>query len=379
MQAIQPQVYTMMVMLSAMVSAISTPLIAILYDPTKPYMVNRRRTIQHTPPSTELGVVLKIHDREDIARFIDFIEVSNPTVSTPISIYGLHIIQLVGRGYPRLIDHVKLEQYSKYAIYETIHQAMKLYQESKSECIRYRAYTAMSPKRTMYRDICELALINRATLILLPYHKNLPRNHHRTVLVSNVLANAPCSVGVLLDKGHFRRNLMQMVDPSDSQAQFHQLVLLFLGGADAREALYYADRMVGNLNVRLTVVRFLAYNGEGDDEMEKKLDDGVVTWFWMKNEGNRRVNYREVEVRNGEETLATVHAMNDNMFDLWIVGRRHGINPVLLEGLTDWSENNELGVIGDYVSSMDCDAAASVLVVQQQVLREQKHWLRRLW
>ena len=27
------------------------------------------------------------------------------------------------------------------------------------------------------------------------------------------------------------------------------------------------------------VVRFLSYNGEGDSEMGKKLDDGVVTWF----------------------------------------------------------------------------------------------------
>ncbi|KAI3410806.1 Na_H_Exchanger domain-containing protein [Psidium guajava] len=378
-KVIEPQVYTMMVMVSAMVSAISTPLIGILYDPTKPYMVNRRRTIQHTPPSTDLGMVLKIHDEEDTARFINFIEASNPTMSAPISIYGLHIVQLVGRGYPRLIDHGKLEQYSKYAIYETIHQAMKVYQESKSECISYQAYTALSPKRTMYRDVCELALNNKATLILLPYHKNLPRNHHRTVLVSDVLANAPCSVGILLDKGHCRSNSMPVVNPSDIQAQSQQLVLLFLGGADAREALYYADRMVGNVNVRLSVIRFLAYNGEGDDEMEKKLDDGVVTWFWMKNEVNRRVSYREVEVRNGEETVATVHAMNDNTFDLWIVGRKQGINPVLLQGLTDWSENNELGVIGEYVSSMDCDAAASVLVVQQQVLREQKHWLRRFW
>ncbi|KAL3752481.1 hypothetical protein ACJRO7_013179 [Eucalyptus globulus] len=377
-EVIQPQVYTMMVMLSVLVTAVSTPLIGILYDPTKPYMVNRRRTIQHTPPSTELGVVLKIHDEEDTAKFINFIEASNPTVSSPISIYGLHLVEIVGRGYPRLLDHEKLAQYSTYAIYETIHQAMKVYQESKSECISYKAYTAMSPKRTMFRDICELALINKATLILLPYHKDLPQNHHRIVLVSAVLANAPCSVGILLDKGHFRSNSMLAVNPTDFQAQLHQLVLLFLGGADGREALYYADRMVGNQNVRLTVVRFLAYDGEGDDEMEKKLDDGAVTWFWMKNEMNRRVNYREVEVRNGEETVATVHAMNDNTFDLWIVGRKHGINPVLLRGLEDWSENSELGVMGDYVSSLYCDAAASVLVVQQQVLREQKHWLRRL-
>ena len=65
------------------------------------------------------------------------------------------------------------------------------------------------------------------------------------------------------------------------------VVLFFLGGADSREALAYADRAAPNPEVSLTVIiRFLSYNNIGDDEMEKKLDKGVVTWFWVKNERN---------------------------------------------------------------------------------------------
>ncbi|KAL6967765.1 Cation/H(+) antiporter 24 [Sarracenia purpurea var. burkii] len=110
----------------------------------------------------------------------------------------------------------------------------------------------------------------------------------------------------------------------------HHFAVLFFGGADAREALAYADRMAGNSEVSLTVTRFLSHNGEGDDEMEKKLDDRLVTWFWVKNEGNERVIYREVVVRNGDEMMAAIRAMNHSeYYDMWIVGRKQGINPVM--------------------------------------------------
>ena len=43
-----------------------------------------------------------------------------------------------------------------------------------------------------------------------------------------------------------------------------------------------------------------------------------------------------------------------------------------MEGLSTWTENQEeLGIIGDYVSSTDFVAMDSVLVVQQQILRGQ--------
>ncbi|KAL6967760.1 Cation/H(+) antiporter 24 [Sarracenia purpurea var. burkii] len=128
--------------------------------------------------------------------------------------------------------------------------------------------------------------------------------------------------------------------------------------------------MAGNSEVSLTVIRFLPYNGEGEDEMEKKLDDGLVTWFWVKNEGNERVIYKEVVVKNGDETVAAIQTMNHSEnYDLWIVGRKQGINPVLIQGMSSWSQNHELGIIGDMVTSMDFGSNASVLVVQQQVLR----------
>ncbi|KAH0997609.1 hypothetical protein GBA52_021473 [Prunus armeniaca] len=371
--------FTLMVLAITSWTAIATPFISILYDPTRPYQVHKRRTIQHTPPEdSELRILLCIYDEDSTAALINLLEISNPTLSTPFVIFTLRLIDLVGRASPVLIDHEKQEDHdSKYAVSHTIHSALKNYQESKGECIEIHPFTAIVPNRTMYQDICDLALVKKATLIILPFHKEcldtlggklteLVRLGVRSVN-SNVLNHAPCSVGVLVDKGHVRHTYMAF------RNNVLHFAVLFLGGADAREALCYADRMAGNLNVSLTVIRFLSHNSEGDDEMEKKMDDGVVTWFWVKNERNERVSYREVVVRNGEETIAAIQAVSDdnNNYDVWIVGRKQGINPVLLEGLSNWSENDELGIIGDFVSSYDFGGTASVLVVQQQVLRGQ--------
>lgn len=364
--------FTLLILLTAAVTGTCTALISILYDPTRPYMVNKRRTIQHTSPENEVRIVLCMHDLESVDGLIKLVEVSNPTVSSPFSIFALHLIELVGRAAPLFIDHEEQELPSKYRSSEAILGALKLYQESQNAYLKLRTFTAVSPKKTMYQDICKLALECKATLVILPFHKeHLDVGGAEVVLAgvrsvnSHVLAHSPCSVGILVDKGNFQR----AVPAIPTENSVHHLVLLFLGGADAREALVFADRMAGNRSISLTVVRFLSYNFNGDDEMEKKLDDGLVTWFWVKNEKNDRVVYREVVVRDGDETIAAIQAMNEDSYDLWIVGRKHGINPVLLEGLTNWSENQELGVIGDYLTSVDFGSSASVLVMQQQIMR----------
>ncbi|KAH7542770.1 hypothetical protein FEM48_Zijuj02G0110200 [Ziziphus jujuba var. spinosa] len=368
--------FTLMVLLTVTTTAIVTPLISIVYDPTRPYMVNKRRTIQHTAQSTELRILVCIHDQESVSAAIDLLEATNPNLSSPFSIYALRLVELVGRAAPLFIDHEKQPEPSRYADSDTIHNALKRYEEIRRGFVKIHAFTAVAPKRTMYQDICELALLNKATFIILPFNKERIEKIGGTELVrvgvrsvnSNVLAHAPCSVGVLVDKGHLRNPLMAY----SYRHSIERFAVLFLGGADSREALAYADRMAGNMDVSVTVIRFLSHNGEGDKELEKKLDDGVVTSFWVKNEVNERVVYREITVRNGAETVAAIQAINDESYDLWIVGRKEGINPFLLEGLEDWSENHELGVIGDYVASDDFGGNASVLVVQQQILREQK-------
>ena len=362
--------FTLMVLVSTLMTAVATPLFSTLYNPTRPYMVNKRRTIQHTAPNAELHLVACIHDQESVTWLINLLEVSNPTLSSPFVVYALHLVELLGRAAPIFIDHEKHEKQYGEANYATVHSALKYYQETRGDFVRIHPFTAVSPRKSMYQDICELALVKKATLIILPFHTgSIDMNGNISHLVNtNILDHAPCSVAILVDKAQQRSQLMSR----SIRGSTYHFAVLFLGGADAREALAYADRMAGNPDVSITVIRFLTENYERDDGLEKKLDDGLVTWFWVKNEANEQVIYREVVVRNGEETVSAIQAMNNDLYDLWIVGRTHGINPTLLEGLAHWSENRELGVIGDYVASVDFSSTASVLVLQQQVLRGQR-------
>ncbi|KAL2470975.1 Cation/H(+) antiporter 25 [Abeliophyllum distichum] len=369
--------FTMLVILTVTVTAIATPLISVLYDPTRPYMVNKRRNIQHTPFNTELHIVACIDGEESLAGLINLLEVSNPTTNSPFSVYALRLVELVGRAAPVFIDHENQENGSDDSDFNSIHNALKIFVEAVGESIKMHSFTTITSKRSMYQDICELALVKKASLIILPLYKKHLDNLNGTELLiqgnqsvsTNVLAHAPCSVGILVNKGSYYQN--HLVSCA-MRLSVHHFAVLFLGGSDAREALAYADRMAANQDVSLTVIRFLSHENEGDNEMEKKLDDGLVTWFWVKNEGNNQVAYREVVVKNGLETIAAIQAMNAEYYDLWIVGRNYGINPILLRGLSYWSENKELGIIGDFVASADFDSSASVLVVQQQILREQE-------
>ncbi|XP_057789778.1 cation/H(+) antiporter 24-like [Salvia miltiorrhiza] len=352
--------FTAMALSAATVTAVVTPLISILYDPTRPYLLDKRRNIQHSPPNAQLHILACIHSQENLSGLMSLLQVSNPTASTPLSVDALCLEELIGSN-PVLIDH-QAEDEDEAPEKSTVHNALKMFQEARGgDCLKIFYYTTITSRRTMYQDICELALANKACLVVLPLEEGgQPLN-------SEVLVHAPCSVAILVDRSP-RQNLIH----GALRSPMRHLALLFLGGADAREALAYADRMAGNPDVWLTVVRFLPENSEGDKSMEKKLDDGLVTQFWLKSEGKEQIIYREVVVKNGEETIAAIQGMDKQSYDLWIVGRKHGINPLLLGGLSNWSNENELGVIGEFIASADFNSRASVLAVQQQILRGQE-------
>ncbi|KAK8555940.1 hypothetical protein V6N13_070016 [Hibiscus sabdariffa] len=369
--------FSMLVFGNAILMGIHVPLISILYDPSKPYMVDQRRTIQHTAPNDHLRILLCIKDKEHLPSLVNLLQLSYPTVQNPFSIHAFHLVELIGRANPLFIDHQnqKLEELvTRFPDWDKIHHALNLYQQGKQDCVDLHFFSASTTIVTMYQDVCKLALVSGSVIIVLPLEKKFDGEiattkqwggGNRSVIIQ-VLENAPCSVGLLVDK----------VDRWYSQSQVSQeiacnIIVLFLGGPDSREALSYSNMIVRNPRVSLTVVRFLSSNGEGDDKMQKKMDDKLVTSFWVQNERNKRVAYREVVVRDGADTIATILGMaKEKYYDMWIVGRQQRINPFLVEGLSTWTDNQEeLGIIGDYVSSSDCVNADSVLVIQKQVLR----------
>ncbi|KAH1066700.1 hypothetical protein J1N35_031687 [Gossypium stocksii] len=340
--------YSLMILGTIVVVGILTPLIGILYDPSKPYMLKQRRTIQHTAQGDHLRIL------------------------NPLSLHAFYLVELIGHANPAFVEHQnqELEDLSgRFPDLEIIHHALKQYQERREECVELHLFSAAAVKPTMYQDVCKLALISKAVFIILPLEKKLDAEMETTEqwggesgsIITQILDNAPCSVGLLVEKAE-RWQLPQIAS--------YNFIVLFIGGPDSREAVAFSDRMSGNPCVSLTVVRFLASNAEGDDEMQRKLDDGVVTSFWVKNDANERVNYREVVITNGEDTASAIVGLAaEKYYHMWIVGRKQGINPRLLEGLSTWSDHKEeMGILGDYLSFSESVNSDSVMVVQKQVL-----------
>ncbi|KAF6174092.1 hypothetical protein GIB67_020274 [Kingdonia uniflora] len=127
----------------------------------------------------------------------------------------------------------------------------------------------------MHDDVCSLALKKRSLLVIISFHKqwliegtiessNVVRN-----LNLHVLGKAPCSVEILIDHRHMgsSRSLL----PS---TLLYCVVVLFFGGADDREALSYARRMLEQQNITLTAIQFSSR--DGGEVMERMLRYGCV-------------------------------------------------------------------------------------------------------
>ncbi|VAH20249.1 unnamed protein product [Triticum turgidum subsp. durum] len=76
---------------------------------------------------------------------------------------------------------------------------------------------------------------------------------------------------------------------------------------------------------------------------------------------------QEELVGDMEKIVEVLRGLDKAGYDLVIVGMRHRWYPVMsANGLSDWSECPELGVIGDLLASSDFDTPYSVLIMKQQ-------------
>lgn len=379
--------FAIMVIVAVVMTGIITPIVTAIYRPARRFLPYKRRTIQRSKPDAELRALVCIHTPRNVPTIINLLEASHPTKRSPICVYVLHLVELTGRASAMLIVH-NTRKSGRPALNRTqaqsdhIINAFENY-EQHAGCVSVQPLTAISPYSTMHEDICNLAEDKRVAFIIIPFHKQQTvdggmeaMNPAFRMVNQNVLANSPCSVGILVDRG-----LNGSTRLAANQIS-HHIAVLFFGGADDREALSYAWRMSSHPGISLTVMRFVPGDDaaqshvdqdrprvltvETDDALERKLDEELIKEFRMKNVTDESIVFTEKLVNNGEETVAAIRSM-DSIHDLFIVGRGQGMISPLTAGLTDWSECPELGAIGDLLASSDFAATVSVLVVQQFV------------
>ncbi|XP_043695670.1 cation/H(+) antiporter 15-like [Telopea speciosissima] len=389
-KVIDENAFALLVLMTMLMTSIIMPIISEFYRPARRFIPYKRRTLQTSKLDSELRILACIHTPRNVPTIINLLEASHPTKKSPISVYALHLVELTGRASAMLIVH-NTRKSGRPALNRTqaqsdhIINAFENYEQHVGG-VSVKPLTAISPYSTMHEDICNLAEDKRVAFILVPFHKQQTvdggmeaTNPAFRTVNQNVLANAPCSVGILVDRG------LGGTARVASSHTAHHIAVLFFGGPDDREALSYAWRMSEHPEVNLTVLRFLPgkdtidpmipsdddgslkiLNVITDNEREKKRDDLFISEFQLKIVNDKSIVYTERVVNNGEETVAIIRTM-ENIYDLYIVGRGQGMISPLTAGLTDWSECPELGAIGDLLSSSDFAATISVLVVQQYV------------
>ncbi|CAI9272206.1 unnamed protein product [Lactuca saligna] len=382
--------FAIMVVVALVMTAVITPVVTIIYKPTRRFAPYKRRTILKTKPDSDFRTLVCIHTPRNVPSIINLLDASNPNQKSPLSVHVLHLVELTGRASAMLIVHNSRKS-GRPAANRTQAQSDHIINafenfEQHAGFVSVQPLTAISPYSTMHEDICSVAEDKHVAFIILPFHKQQTvdggmevTNPAYRIINQNVLANSPCSVGILVDRGFGGATRI-----AGNQIS-HSLAAVFIGGPDDREALAFAWRMSSHPGSTLTVMRFVAgtdieqpsTSGRvendpriltvvTDSDREKQEDDEFIHQFRTLIENEESIVYTETVANNGEETVGAIRSVGD-VHDLFIVGRGQGTFSPLTAGLTDWSECPELGAIGDLLASSDFAATASVLVIQQYV------------
>ncbi|XP_047315752.1 cation/H(+) antiporter 28 [Impatiens glandulifera] len=348
----------------------------------------QRMALQWLDTSVELRILLCVHGPQNTNASINFIEISRGTSNPGIVVHLTDMIELTDKIAASLVhgqgaDAVTVTDKDVIDTRDQITQAARVYVEEDGDGIGVERMLALAPINNMHQDICILAEDLMVSLIVLPFHKDRQPDGRLGVGHSGfrhvnrkVLRHAPCSIGILVDRG-----LGSIQRISRSSISLNAAVI-FIGGKDDREALAYAGRVARHTGVKLTVVRFLLDTGteagstqrpgrprmHPEQEEEMKQDDEYFTDFYDRHVAGGRVSYSEKYLANSSQTFSTLRSM-EGQFSLFIVGRGGRANTILTAGMNDWEECPELGPVGDILSASDFSVASSVLIIQQHNLR----------
>ncbi|CAO2044617.1 unnamed protein product [Urochloa humidicola] len=369
--------------------------------------------LQHHDPTTELRLVAGLHGPQDVPTLAYLMEALRwGGGGGELAVYAVDMVQMTDQTAAAIVrgggfDGVTVVDEEVSEMRKLIGEALDAYQAEAGEGVKVRRLLALSSFPDMHSDICICAEDAMAALVLLPFHKAqrpdgaMDTGHLGFRLVNQkVLQLAPCSVGVVVDRG-----LGQHAATMRRQGQAVPVVVVFIGGADDREALTLAALMSRHQGVRMTALRVVqnaaaqarsrartslfetkasqkaavaAASALGQEEAQMQVDDKFFAEFYRKQvagSGGRQqqgggggggggMGYLEKHVADGAELVAVLRALQGD-YRLFVVGRGRDRSSVLTEGLDEWAECLELGPVGDILASSDFSATASVLIVQQ--------------
>ncbi|CAH2065421.1 unnamed protein product, partial [Thlaspi arvense] len=345
--------YAFLIIYSLINAGIVPVVIRSLYDPKRKYLNYQKRNILNLEPSSDLRILTCLHKPENISHTIAFLQLlSSPNLDLPIVVTVLHLVKLVGQINPIMISNNKKSKGIHNNSYiHTANLAFRQFMLESLKSVTVTTFTAFSYEKMMHEDICTLALDQTSSIIIVPSGRTwtidgMFESDDDAIRSLNLslLDRAPCSIGILIDRGHFSRKR----NVTSQKNYTINVCVIFIGGKDDREALSVVKRMKHNPRVHVTVIRLL-FNQED----------------FKTTEDIKNVDYTERVVTSSIEVASIVRLL-DGEHDLMVVGRDQGMASPDLSGLTEWVQLPELGVIGDLLAAKELSSKVSVLVVQQQ-------------
>ncbi|CAN1824948.1 Cation/H(+) antiporter 3 [Linum perenne] len=344
-------------------------IIKYLYDPSRKYGGYQARNLFSLKQNSELRILPCIHKPDHIISVTNILDISCPTEDNPIGVYAIHLVELVGRTTPVFLSHQKQKAVSDSCSINVI-LALNQYERGKFGLTTVETFTSISQPKFMPEDICTLALDKTTSLILLPFHitwtidGSIETEDNSLRMVNcKVLERAPCSVCIFFNRGNLIIN--RAFDYTAAATYLYSVCMIYMGGSDDHEALCLAARMAKDSNLHLTVLH-LNYRQDEDASTNRRNRLSTMLKEALKEISEfPNVQYIERPVEDGPQTALAIRTIV-NDYDMFVVGRRNGLESPQTSGLGEWSEFPELGIIGDLLASQDLETKASVLVVQQQ-------------
>lgn len=369
------QVFAIMVLMAVVTTFMTTPLVMAVYKPARRARVAdyKHRTVERKNSKAQFRILACFHSARNIPSTINLLEaLRGIQKSEGLCVYALHLMELSERSSAILMVHkarrngLPFWNRGRQSNPNHIVVAFEAFQQLSR--VSVRPMTAISSMSDMHEDICTTAESKRAAIIILPFHKHqrldgsleTTRSDFRWVN-QRVLKHAPCSVGILIDRG-----LGGTTQVSASNVSY-TITVLFFGGRDDREALACGARMAEHPGISFIVIRFLlAADTIGntvsvDMAGNASMDEEVLSEFKLKtSHRDGSVRYEERLVRNTTETIAVIREVS--RCNLLLVGRMP--DGELALALSTRSDCPELGPVGSLLTSLEF-STASVLVIQQ--------------
>ncbi|XP_058005163.1 cation/H(+) antiporter 1 isoform X2 [Hevea brasiliensis] len=337
-------------------------------------------------PQSELRILFCVYSSRHISAKIGLISALNGFKKVPIRPYLMYLVELPKKRCKTNLMYHELEDGDQYSDEEDyggndvleINDAVDNF-STETKVIVY-IKKVVSSFAAMFENVCNSVEDFRVSILILTYHKHQRLDGKMEISKEGVrmnnqkiLRHARCSIGIFVDKG---QTGFQQPNPEVEQ----NVVTLFFGGPDDREALAFSKRIACHPRINLTVIRFQqATLGEQDNasisndevlltisasEVENAIDNVSMEDFCKRYVSSGKVRYLEKHVNNGLETLEVLNEIKE-MYSLIIIGKgARGYSP-MTTGLSDWEECPELGTVGDLLASSEFNISGSILVIQQ--------------